>query len=261
MRFMMMHKVNASTEAGVLPSPELIAGMGRLVQDALEAGVFRDGAGLRPSSTRVRLEFSGGRRTVTKGPLVGSNELVAGFALMKVRSMEEAIEWASRFARVVGDATIDVGPVTEPWDLGVCPKPAGDVPLRVLAMHKADERSEAGAPPSPEMVAEMTKLVEEMSKAGVLLATEGLHPSSKGWRLAYRGGKRTVIDGPFAESKELIAGYVIFDLKTRDEILHWAGRFADVVGDVELDVLPVFEASDCAPGAEPHRDAQQRVHA
>ncbi|WP_242343721.1 YciI family protein [Anaeromyxobacter terrae] len=246
MRYMIMHKVNASTEAGVLPSPELMAGMGKLVQDAAKAGVFRNGEGLRPSSTRVRLNFSRGQRTLTKGPLVGSNELVAGFALMKVQSMDEAIEWATRFARIVGDVEIDVGPVTEPWDLGVMPKPT-DAPLRVLAVHKADESSEAGAPPSPQMMADMAKLVEDMSKAGVLLATEGLMPSSTGWRLRYRGGKRTVIDGPFAESKELIAGFVILDVKTKDDVFYWAQRFADVVGDVEMDVRPLFDVEHSAP--------------
>jgi hypothetical protein len=254
MRVMIMHKVNESTEAGVLPGPEVLAGMGRLIREMVQAGVFLDAAGLQPSSTRVRLNFSRGERRVTRGPLTGRNELIAGFALMKVGSMEEAIEWATRFAQVVGDVEIDVGPVTEPWDLGVAPKPAGVVPLRVLAMHKADESSEAFAAPRPEMMAEMGKLIEEMTKAGVLLATEGLKPSSEGWRLRYSGGKRAVIDGPFAESKELIAGYVMLQVKSREEILDWAGRFANVVGNVEMDVRPLFEESDLAL-AEAHGQA------
>jgi len=251
MRFMVMHKVNESTEAGVPPSPEVIAGMGKLIQEMMQAGVFLAAEGLRPSSTRVRLTFSGGQRKVTRGPLTGSNELPAGFALMKVKSMDEAIEWASRFAAIVGDVEMELGPVTEPWDLGLCPKPEGDVPLRVLAFHKADESSEACVSPSPKLMAEMATLTEEMAKAGVLLATEGLQPSAKAARLEYARGKRSVIDGPFTESKELIAGFVMLEVKSKDEVLDWADRFANVVGDVEIDVRPVFEASDFAPGVAP----------
>ncbi|HSD19449.1 MAG TPA: YciI family protein [Anaeromyxobacter sp.] len=258
MRFMVMHKVDESSEAGLPPRQEVIAGMGKLMEEMMQAGVFLAGEGLRPSSMRVRLTFTEGRCQVTRGPLIGSNELPAGFALMKVKSMEEAIEWATRFAAVVGDVELDIGPVTEPWDLGVCPKPGGDVPLRVLAMHKADESSEACVAPSPTLMAEMAKLTEEMSKAGVLLATEGLHPSSKGWRLKYTGGKRTVIDGPFTESKELIAGFVMLQVKSKEEIFDWAARFANVVGDVEMDVRQVFEASDFAPGPAPEREATDR---
>ena len=125
-------------------------------------------------------------------------------------------------------------------------------------MHKADESSEAFVAPSPEMMAEMGKLIEEMTKAGVLLATEGLKPSSEGWRLRYSGGKRTVIDGPFTESKELIAGFVMLRVKSKEEIFDWAGRFANVVGDVEMDVRPLFEESDFAPVEARGHEAVER---
>lgn len=248
MRFMAMHKVDRSMESGAPPSQEVIAGMGRLIEEGLRTGVFRAGEGLRPSSTRTRLTVSGGEVAVQHGPYGGSNELVAGFALIKVRSRDEAIEWAKRFARVVGDVELEVGPVTEPWDLGFGPKPAGDVPLRFLVLAKADARSEAGLPPTAKEQAEMGKLVQEMTRAGVLLATEGLLPSSKGVRLRYRAGKRTVIDGPFAESKELIAGFSIVEVRSREEAIAWTDRFAAVLGDVEVDLLQLHPepASDAA---------------
>ena len=197
-----------------------------------------DGAGLRPSSTRVRLSFSNGKRTVKHGPYKGDNELIAGFAMLKVKTMDEAIEWSSHFAKVVGDVEIEVGPVTEPWDLGVMPKP-DDAPLRVLAMHKADKQSEAGVPPSPKLMEDMGKLIEEMTKAGVFVSGQGLAPSAKAARITNSGGKRTIVDGPFAESKELVSGFMILEFKSKAEAVEWACKYADVVGAEEVDVREV----------------------
>src|SRR5207253_930670 len=117
----------------------------------------------RPSSQRLRLVFSKGKRTITKGPLRGHNELPAGFVLLKVKSQEEAIEWASRFAAVVGDVEIELGPVTEPWDLGMMPKPEGEVPLRFLALPKANKIYEAGEAPPPELMQAMGAMISEMT--------------------------------------------------------------------------------------------------
>src|SRR4051812_33246100 len=113
MRFMVMHKVDAQMEAGGPPSARIIQEMGQLVQGALKSGVFKDGAGLHPSSRRVRLVFEAGKRTITRGPFPGSNELLASFAMVKAASMDHAIELASRAAEVVGDAEIEIGPVVE----------------------------------------------------------------------------------------------------------------------------------------------------
>jgi hypothetical protein len=250
MRFMVMHKQDKDSEAGVPPSQELMAGMGKFTAEGIKAGVFLSGEGLQPSSKRARLNFSGGKRTVTNGPFTGSNELIAGFAMLKVKSKEEAIEWASRFAKVVGDVEIEVGQVKEPWDLGLCPKPEGDVTMRFLVMHKADKDSEAGVPPTPELMAEMEKLTEEMVKAGVFLSADGFEPSSKSVRLNFSGGKRSVIDGPFTESKELVGGFAMVQVKSKEEAIEWASQFAKVlydakvVGDVEIDVRQVREVSE-----------------
>ena len=99
--------------------------------------------------------------------------------------------------------------------------------MRFLVMHKSNEENEAGVPPSPELVEEMGKLMEESAREGVLLAAEGVHPSSKGARLSFSGGKRTVTDGPFAEAKELIAGFAVLQVESREEAIEWATRFAD----------------------------------
>lgn len=237
MRFMVMHKADQSSESGLPPSPGLIERMNTLIQEGLQAGVFLAGEGLHPSSTRVRLQFEKGKCTQLEGPYKGSNELLAGFAILRVKSRDEAIEWAKRYAEVVGDAELEVGPVVEPWDLGFGPKPPADSPKRFMVTHKADKESEAGTPPSPKMAAKMNKLIDEMTKAGVLLSSEGLEPSAKGARLRFKKGECAVMDGPFAESKELIAGFSILNLKSKEEAIEWSKRFSKAIGeDVELEV-------------------------
>ena len=241
MRLMMMHRTEPKWERGELPSPELIAGMGALMADMQQAGVLLAGEGLRSSSLGVRLDFSGGTRTVTRGPFTPGNELPAGFAILRTRSLEEAVAWSTRFAELIGDVQVDIRPMTEAWDLGMVPRPAGLSTTRYMAVHKATAASESGVPPAPEMLERMGRLIEEMAAAGVLLAAEGLTPSAQGLRLRFRGGKRTVTDGPFAESKELIAGFVMLQLRKIEDALPWANRFAACTGDVELDIRPLAD--------------------
>src|SRR6185503_3509271 len=143
MKIISMHKVDAAMEAGKLPSKELIQGMGQLMGEMRRANALVDGDGLRPSATRMRLTFRGDQRSIQNGPYAGGNELPAGFVKLKVRDMDEAVAWASRYGKAAGDSEIEVGPVTEGWDLGLMAKPA-DAPLRVLMLHKADAASEAG---------------------------------------------------------------------------------------------------------------------
>ncbi|MFT3923906.1 MAG: YciI family protein [Myxococcales bacterium] len=239
MKFMVMHKTTPDIEAGIMPPESLIKEVGQLVGKAREEGRLVDGAGLRPSSTRVRVTFKDGKRTVKHGPYKGDNELIAGFSMLKVNSMDEAIEVAEHFAKIVGDVEIEIGPVTEPWDLGMMPKPA-DAPLRVLAMHKADKKSEAGVPPSPQLMENMGKLIEQMVKSGVFLGGQGLAPSAKSTRILSKEGKHTVIDGPFAESKELVSGYMIMEFDTKAEAVAFGERYIDVVHATEVDVREVM---------------------
>ena len=116
--------------------------------------------------------------------------------------------------------------------------------MRILGLLKADASSEAGAPPSKEMIERMGSFIEEITKAGVMLASDGLHPSAKGKRVKLAGGKFTVIDGPFTESKELVASYALFQVKTMEEAVHWTKRFLEVLGKGECELRPVFEAED-----------------
>ncbi len=116
--------------------------------------------------------------------------------------------------------------------------------MRFMVIHKSNEANEAGVPPSPELVAKMGKFIEETAQSGVLLAGEGVHASSKGARVSFSGGKRVVTDGPFAEAKELIAGFAILNVSSKEEAIEWATRFAEIIGDVEIEIRQVVEAED-----------------
>jgi hypothetical protein len=241
MLFMVMHKVTEDLEKGVPPTPALLENMGKLVGEAQRNGTFLDGAGLKSSATRVRLECSGGKCTVTRGPSPGPNELLASFVILKVPAMEEALTWATRIGEAMGDVEIDVGPVVEPWDLGFVPKPANP-PLRVMILTKASAASEAGAPLPAATTAKLHALVASMKQAGLLLSTETLLPSSRGARLHNSAGKRVWTDGPFTETKEMISGFSILRLGSLLEARAWTERYADVLGDIVVDVREVVEA-------------------
>jgi hypothetical protein len=138
--------------------------------------------------------------------------------------------------------------------------------MRFMMIVKASKESEAGAMPTKELVAAMGKFNEEMIKAGVMLSGEGLHPSSKGTRIAYSGQKRTVTDGPFSQTGELIAGFWVINAKSKDEALDWAKRVPFTNGEV-VEVRQIFETSDFPPEILPPdaaareeawREAQQR---
>jgi hypothetical protein len=124
---------------------------------------------------------------------------------------------------------------------------------------KASKDSEAGVMPKEKLIAAMAAYHEELAKAGALLDASGLKPTSQGWRVRYSGGKRTVMDGPFAETKELIAGYTLIQVKSREEALEWTQRFPNPQGeaaDCEIEVRQLFELEDFGPSeaAERFRD-------
>ena len=119
--------------------------------------------------------------------------------------------------------------------------------MRYMILVKANKDSEAGVRPSEELFAAMADYHEQLAKAGVLLDASGLQPSSKGWRVKYTGGKRTVIDGPFTEAKELVAGYTMIQVKSKEEAVEWSRRFPNPTldgGDCEIEVRQIFELED-----------------
>jgi hypothetical protein len=133
--------------------------------------------------------------------------------------------------------------------------------MRFMVLVKADKNTEAGVMPSEKLLTEMTRYNEELAKAGVLLAGEGLHPSSKGARVKFSGAKRTVIDGPFKETKDLVCGFWMFQVKSKEEALEWVKRCPNPVeGETEIEIRQVFEAEDFGPELTPElREAEQRM--
>jgi hypothetical protein len=136
--------------------------------------------------------------------------------------------------------------------------------MRVMVMVKATKNSEAGVMPGQELLAAMGKYNEELAKAGILLAGDGLQPSHKGKRVRFSSGKKTVLDGPFAETKELVAGYWIWQVKSMEEALEWARRCPDPMPgeESELEIRPLFEADDFGDEFTPElREQEERVRA
>jgi len=130
--------------------------------------------------------------------------------------------------------------------------------MRFMVMVKANKDSEAGALPDEKLLAEMGNFNEQLVKAGVLLAGEGLHPSSKGARIRFSGAKRTVIDGPFAETKELVAGFWLWQVKSREEAIEWVKRCPNPFpGESEIEIRQVFEAEDFGAEFTPELRAQE----
>ncbi len=136
--------------------------------------------------------------------------------------------------------------------------------MRVMVMVKATKNSEAGVMPSKKLLTEMGKFNEQLVKAGIMLAGDGLHPSRKGKRVRFSAGKKTVIDGPFAETKELVAGYWIWQVKSIEEAIEWVRRCPDPMPgeESEIEIRPLFEAEDFGKEFTPELRAQaERVYA
>ena len=243
MRFMIMHKNDPQTEAGQPPPMELVTKMGAFIGEYAKAGRFIDGAGLSGSKTRTRLVFRDGRCTVKHGPYRGEHELPAATLLLKVRTREEAIGWAERYGKILGDGELELGKVNEPWDIGLMPAPENP-PLQILLIEKADQATEAGAR-SPKQKAELTRLKTEMTKAGVLVRSLKLKPSATAKRLAFTNNDLRVVDGPFIESKELLGGFAVMELSDMDDAIEMCRRYAEILGGtLEIDVRLVDQDDD-----------------
>ena len=245
MRFMIMHRNDANTEAGKPPPLELVHKMGAFIGEYAESGRFIDGAGLAGSSTRTRLTFRNGQCTAKRGPYRGEHELPAATLVLKVRTREEAIGWAERYGKIIGDGELEIGKVNEPWDLGLMPAPENP-PLQMLLIEKADAATEAGGR-TPQQKAALSRLKTEMTKAGVLGNSLALKPSAQAKRLVFTNNDLRVLDGPFAETKELLGGFAVMELSDMDEAIAMCRRYAEILGGtLEIDVRVVDQSDDAA---------------
>ena len=272
MRFMLLMKSDASTEAGVMPDPKVIADMGKFNEEMTQAKVMLAGDGLQASSkgARVRCNKATKKVTVLEGPFAEPSEVVAGYWLIQTKSKNEAIEWAKRVPIQSGE--IEVRPLFELEDFPADPKQEkpeewrakeealretmpvqtsrGTKKMRFVGFVKGGADSESGEMPGSEALEKMGAFVEEGVKAGVFLGGDGLKPTSAGTKVRYDGAKRTVLDGPFTEAKEIIAGYSILAVDSKEEAIEWTKRFVLVdaairkIPEVECEVRQLFEAED-----------------
>jgi hypothetical protein len=243
MRFMIMHKNDPNTEAGNPPPMEIVEKMGTFIGGHAAAGRLIDGAGLGGSKTRTRLVFKNGQCTIKRGPYRGEHELPAATLLLKVSTREEAIGWAERYGKILGDGELEVGKLNEPWDIGLMPPPENP-PLQMLLIEKADATTESGGRSSQQKAA-LSRLRTEMTKAGVFVRALRLQPSAKGKRLVFTNNALKVVDGPFLESKELIGGFAVMELGDMDEAIELCQRYAEILGGtLEIDLRLVDSDDD-----------------
>jgi len=197
----------------------------KLCHELASQGRFLGASPLHPVATSTCVRVRSGNRLTTDGPFAETTEQLGGYFLIDVANLDEAIAIAGRIP-AARKGTVEVRPSS---NCPACPRlnehhrqplEWGDN-MRVIVLVKASKDSEAGVMPTQQLLTEMGQFNEELVKAGIMLAGEGLHPSSKGVRVRFSGKERTVIDGPFAETKELVAGYWIWQVKSMDEAIAW----------------------------------------
>lgn len=230
-KYLCMHKVDAAMEAGARPTKELIADMGRLIQRMAKAGQLLDGNGLHRSASRARVRWVEGAPVVERGPYAGGNEVVAHITQIATTGIEAAIELGTHLGEASGQREVEIGPVVETWDLHESKRPA-DAPFRYLLLVKADAAFERGEP----LTSAVATLEARWKTDGILQAATRLAPSKRATRYRTIGGTQQWTDGPFAEAKEMIAGYVLLELATRDEAQRFVEEYAAILGETEVDV-------------------------
>ena len=224
MRFIIMHKTNAHWEAGAIPDPELIARVGALLGELAKDGVLVSAEGLRASSEGVRLRFAGGHaHDHSRAPSTGATSCrPASASCARDRSTMRS---SGRRARptCLGDGEIDIRPVTEPWDIGMARRPATSDTRRYMVLRKATAATEAGERAVARTANGAHRLIDETTRTGVHLVTETMRPSRRGRRYTNSRDGVSFYDGPFTETKELIAGYVVVSTPSLEDAGRWAG--------------------------------------
>jgi hypothetical protein len=286
MRFMMMIKSDARSEAGQLPEQAMLAEMGKFNEELAGAGLMLAGEGLQPSAKGARVRRKGDTFTVVDGPFAEAKELVAGFWLVRAPTLDEAVGWAKRVP-CVEEGEIELRRL---WEMSDFPAPEAGEPAakgddwrefegrfreqhgqgetgaapaapstpprkagttRFMVMLKSDATSESGEPPTEAAMNQMGALMEELGAAGALLGGEGLRPSREGAKVRFSRGKRTVLDGPFSETKEMIAGYLMVQLPALADAIAVAKRWLAIHVETgrgldagEIEIRQVFEMAD-----------------
>jgi len=252
MRFMLLVKATKDFESGRQPDEKMMSDMANWTEELIKAGARIATDRLHPSSKGARVRYAKGQVQVTDGPFAESKELIAGYCLIQTSSLAEAVGWAKRVPFQEGE--IEVRPLHELIEVSSDPPATRPGTTRYVGLVKSDSDVEAGKFPDEKSVADMGAFLSEAAKAGVFLSGQALRPSSKGARVRYSGRNRQVIDGPFAESKEVVAGFMLLQFKSREEAIAWTRHFVEVDApgrlghESECEIRPVFEYEDYTPG-------------
>ncbi|CAH0185118.1 hypothetical protein SRABI118_01352 [Massilia sp. Bi118] len=260
MQFMVMRRADEATEAGRLPAPAVFEDMGQFHEKLAEAGGVGLALGLRPSSRAVRLKLWPGGESLTDGPFAEAKELIAGFTVFEADSKEHAIallkQWPASDADATGEAVLELRETGCPGGCAQVPPAAAGEDARYLILLRSDEGTEADRIPPQAMLDALNAFNAEQAAQGRLLAGDGLKASARGARVRkLAGGEASVIDGPFAEAKELIAGFWMIRAGSMADAVSWARTLPYPTGPcVEVEIREAMTMADVQPAI----DAAQR---
>jgi hypothetical protein len=262
MRFIAMVKADERSEAGVMADEKMLSAMGKYNEQLIKAGLMLGGDGLHASAKGARVKVRGKKFSAFDGPFAEAKELVGGYWLLQANTKQDVVDWMKKVPFRDGEIEIrqlyevddfpkDPGEQAGNWrdqetsareqsgaPAPVAPRKPGTT--RWILLLKGDKKSEAGELPTEAGMNAMAALMDDMGKAGAMLGGEGLKPSALGAKIKFTDGKRSVIDGPFTETKELIAGYLVLQTATREEAVEWAKRWLQV----HVDFVPGTEESE-----------------
>ncbi|HTQ04531.1 MAG TPA: YciI family protein [Polyangiaceae bacterium] len=266
---MLLVKSNETIETTGLANERDLTEMGRFNDELTRAGVVLSSEGLLPSARGARVRIRGGEFTVTKGPFAEPASLVAGFWMVRTKSKDDARRWLERVPPAAGE--VELRPLYEPEDFPVDAaeqeggwrdqeiaardafeaKPPARLAgtKRFILMLKADTATESGRLPTEDVLSKMGALMEQGVQDGSLLGGDGLKPSSAAVKVKTADGRRTLVDGPFAETKELVAGYTLLQLRSLDDAIAFAKRWLDIhvlvgVTEAEIEIRELMELQD-----------------
>jgi hypothetical protein len=250
MRFLIVRKADADSEAGAPVTQALVDAMADYCDPLAAEGRFHAGEGLKPSSEGVRVSFRAGRTpVVVDGPFAEARELVAGFSIIEAESMDAAVDWVKGWPAedANGNAEIEIRPVGCPGGLTNFGDPAEDESERprYMVMLKANARSETDWNPGPEILGRMAEANRAGHEAGFLIAGNGLSSSRHARRVRFNKGQAQVFDGPFAEIKEMVAGFWVLRVDTLEDVIAWTRTYPFPDGDeARLEIRPLYSMKE-----------------
>ncbi|GAB3383340.1 YciI family protein [Lysobacter fragariae] len=247
LRYMIMRKADAGSEAGP-PSAEQLQAINRYRDEMRRAGVLRVDADLRPSSQGVRVHFGDGAQRIVNGPFDG-DQLLASFGMIEVASRQEAIEWIKRWPvqDANGEALVELRESGCPGGVQEVQAPTemrDFAKIRYAVLLKSDAAMEADRIAEQPRLDAMTHRNQQGMASGELLGGEGLQSSAKGMRVKFSRGRPAVIDGPFTEIKELVAGYWVIQARDIAQAIEWVTGYPYPMDDAVVEIRPLYERGD-----------------